>query len=557
MPNRLTSVGIAATVILLALAGAAYWFGANPGVAGFFYDDGIYLMAAKALATGHGYTLAGMLDQPAIVKYPPLFPALLAPIWWLLPAFPGNIMAFKAVNIALSLLAVAATGALAHRRNLPGWAVFGVMALLATHLQWVRVATELMSEPLYLLLTMLVLLVADAGANRAAETKPLSWRWVLLLIVLSVAMVYTRTLGVLMIAAVMLDLGLRGRSRLAAGYAMACGVLLLPWVWHSATHSHPAQAMGAFLLRSFQAPYTQSLAMDLQHEYTPLSLLGSGLSALVEQFPVAMIPGTAGLPAVGLALLGAVMLMGGAALGIRAVRAQRISTMGLYVTLYLLALPLWSFHDHYLRFLIVIVPLVWMLALTAIPLRRRLGIGMGLLLTVAVAAQVMQVVPLILQKPHPNTLAVNTQADVWADYTDIFRRIRTLAQPGDRLWSDNHDEAFLFALYTGQPTADFFLFLPDARIPTAARTLDGVQMLFQQKATVLYRVLTQKNIRYVVAHTAMIAKTPNQPQHLMAKRDPSTRMMIEAAPERFVLRAVSPHRLMALYEVLPETPPPR
>ncbi len=58
---------------------------------GFYHDDSIYWVSAKALASGSGYRIDSLPRQPWQTKYPPLFPALLALVWKLNPDFPANV----------------------------------------------------------------------------------------------------------------------------------------------------------------------------------------------------------------------------------------------------------------------------------------------------------------------------------------------------------------------------------------------------------------------------------------------------------------------------------
>ena len=75
----------------------------KPDVTGFLYDDGMYLMVAKALANEQGYRLPEIVGSPWFYKYPPLYPALLALFWKMNPHFPENIPWLKCLNILLAL----------------------------------------------------------------------------------------------------------------------------------------------------------------------------------------------------------------------------------------------------------------------------------------------------------------------------------------------------------------------------------------------------------------------------------------------------------------------
>ena len=80
------------------------------GVCGVYHDDAIYVSTAKSLADGDGYRLTGVPGAPRQTKYPILYPAILALVWRVFPAFPDNLLLMQ----CLSLAAGAATVALAY-----------------------------------------------------------------------------------------------------------------------------------------------------------------------------------------------------------------------------------------------------------------------------------------------------------------------------------------------------------------------------------------------------------------------------------------------------------
>ncbi|MGH7751951.1 MAG: hypothetical protein ACREN5_03970, partial [Gemmatimonadales bacterium] len=70
----------------------------NDALVGVFYDDGIYVMAGKALAEGHGYRHIHLPDALPGVHHPPLYPLMLALAWRLWPAFPQNLTLFQLMD---------------------------------------------------------------------------------------------------------------------------------------------------------------------------------------------------------------------------------------------------------------------------------------------------------------------------------------------------------------------------------------------------------------------------------------------------------------------------
>ena len=58
---------------------------------GLHQDDALYLVGAKSLAEDRAYRIDSLPGEPFQTKYPPLLPALLAPVWQLGPPFPENL----------------------------------------------------------------------------------------------------------------------------------------------------------------------------------------------------------------------------------------------------------------------------------------------------------------------------------------------------------------------------------------------------------------------------------------------------------------------------------
>ena len=239
-PSIAVAVGLA--VALLSLRGIV------PAGAGVYYDDGVYLALAESLAEGDGYAYANLPGDVPGVKYPPAYPALLAAVSILLPAYPANLVALKAMNAALLGLAATlaflafsgAHGGLRRRtgtvgpdvvipdRDAPGpvgrWIALGVLGL-ATLLgygsaQGMVLSTALLSEPLFLAFSMAALGLAG---RRTAHPAVVGF--------LAAGAFLTRGIGVAVVGAVLAgELLRRGGIRRRGerlGWAAAGSV---PWM---------------------------------------------------------------------------------------------------------------------------------------------------------------------------------------------------------------------------------------------------------------------------------------------------------------------------------------
>ena len=88
-------------VFLFALSASVYFKAVNSDKFGFYHDDGIYLVTAKALATGNGYKIISLPHKPWQTKYPPLYPLALSALWRANPDFPTNLILFFAFSILI------------------------------------------------------------------------------------------------------------------------------------------------------------------------------------------------------------------------------------------------------------------------------------------------------------------------------------------------------------------------------------------------------------------------------------------------------------------------
>jgi hypothetical protein len=87
-------------VIIVGLLIAVAAFAAiDSRILGLFHDDGIYAVAAKALADGEGYRIISLPTVPTQTKYPFFYSEVLSLIWRISPPFPRNIVLLKSLNV--------------------------------------------------------------------------------------------------------------------------------------------------------------------------------------------------------------------------------------------------------------------------------------------------------------------------------------------------------------------------------------------------------------------------------------------------------------------------
>jgi 4-amino-4-deoxy-L-arabinose transferase-like glycosyltransferase len=166
-------------------------------------DDATYVLLSRSLRDG-GYNSIHLVGAPVHTKYPPVFPAVLAGV----SAVAGeSIDAFAAMNIALSVAALALIFAVA-RRLLPSAAALGALAMGASNSLLQRTTGTVMSEPAFLALIALTVW--------RLSRVPLTTRNIALACACATLAALTRTVGATLILAVITFLLLERRWRSAA-----------------------------------------------------------------------------------------------------------------------------------------------------------------------------------------------------------------------------------------------------------------------------------------------------------------------------------------------------
>lgn len=237
-----TGRDLAALVALHAVL-AALLFDPLPFTGG---DNYWYMILAEGLRTGEGYRDFWLPGAPAHVRYPPLYPAVLAALGMV----NSSLMALKLLSALFTTGAVALTY-LAARRLASRRVALGVGMLLAAAPVVVEYSHWVLSEPLFLLLVTASLY----GITRHDEAPT---RGMLLLgVVAATAAALTRSAGYPLIAAVAVHLALRRRWGDVA-WAVAIPLAGLGWwAWVKAGAASADIAYSQWLL--YRNPYDPGL----------------------------------------------------------------------------------------------------------------------------------------------------------------------------------------------------------------------------------------------------------------------------------------------------------
>jgi len=361
IPTRTTSALIAAVVALSVLLVTVR--SQAPVGAGIYYDDGAYLALARSMANGEGYVYSNLPDAVPGVKYPPAYPAVLAVTWKAFGMYPENLGALKALNALFWGLAAGGTFLLFARGSRRRVIAVGLVTLYAfLTIPSMSVATVLLSEPLFLLACVGALLLAARGPGLADEVpkRESGWRWPggetgwALTVGLAAAVAFlTRSIGLTLIASLLLPLLLRRRWLSAGVLAATAGIPAIGWLAWTRAHAAAVPGPIAGQYGSYGAWLSQGLeggAVGRVRE-----VIAANWGPFVETLQFVWAP-----RAPGLALAVILLAVGGvAAYGALHVW-RRNPPLVLFPLFYLGLVFIWPYEPY--RFYYVILPLLTLLA---------------------------------------------------------------------------------------------------------------------------------------------------------------------------------------------------
>lgn len=207
--------------------------------AGLMIDDAWYLVLAKALASGDGYRLTSSAAVAIMPVVPPGFPALLAPVFAILPNFPDNLLLLKMISIAaMAGVGVATYRYLTQVRPVEPWvaAAVTVATLLTPALVFLATST-VMAEAAFTLTQLVAVILLD----RSRADGPADVRRTVLAGMAMAAAVIIRSAGVAMLLGGVLYLLHQRSWRRLAVFAGTGALCLAPWLIYSAAHAPTAE----------------------------------------------------------------------------------------------------------------------------------------------------------------------------------------------------------------------------------------------------------------------------------------------------------------------------
>jgi hypothetical protein len=230
-----------ALLFLIMLLPSAFYAIKNPGAPEFgkLHDDGILFVSAKSIATGEGFRILSLPEQPAQTKYPVLYPLYLSLVWRINPNFPQNLVlagwfswALLVVCLALTWIYWRGERQINNRWSEPRtWVLLGLLSISP---YMIRIGCNLFSE-IFFLCWLLAALIAGRREGLAMA---------LLAGVLAGLAYLSRTAGIALLISMpawyLIGKGGRREPRRALVFAAGMMPFILGWTFWSSTHRFPA-----------------------------------------------------------------------------------------------------------------------------------------------------------------------------------------------------------------------------------------------------------------------------------------------------------------------------
>jgi len=207
--------------LVIGFLAVAFWRQDETGF-GYFHDDTLYFGSAQSLAAGGGYAVPSIPGTPAQTKYPILYPLLLSVLWKISPRFPDNLPLALGLTALFGAALVAGWHALLEQLGASRREAWILTAVSAVHPFLLSLTGAVLSDIPFMALAVWAAVWAGRGLWWAAMAC-------------SVAAVLTRSIGIAVVAGILVTLLLQKAWRHAALYTAVCVAFLAAGFWWSAT----------------------------------------------------------------------------------------------------------------------------------------------------------------------------------------------------------------------------------------------------------------------------------------------------------------------------------
>lgn len=327
-------------------------------------DNAAYYALTRALATGRGYADLIAPGAPPETFYPPGFPLLLVPFYWL---GGGSLFVLKLESLAAGGVVLWATWRLAREaRGVPEWAAAAAVWLVGLAPIFRTYTSYVLSDMSYTAAAMAALVFlqradrpGEAEEHAGGQAGGVGGAWWIGLALAGLAFA-VRTAGVALLGAALLSAALRRRPRRLAAVGAVIGLAVLPWLaW---TAQRPPET-GSYL--------DQVRASDRLDPESPPVELGEYPRRALDNLAVYALGDLPRLfwaespPPLAVTVFGAIAGVALLTIGwIALARRRGVAAYDLFALLSLAILLVWPWTGD--RFLLPLVPVLWIVMLTGL-----------------------------------------------------------------------------------------------------------------------------------------------------------------------------------------------
>ena len=234
-------------------------------VVGLFVDDAWYVLLAKALATGQGFTLINAPVPHLMPFYPPAFPAVLSLVFRIAPKFPANVFLLKSVSIAAMIGVTLVTyWYYRHARDLPGYLSLSLAVATGLSPPLVFLATTtVMSEPVFMLWLLLTVAIIEWGV-RSTETRRL-WLCAFAGAFFASAAFLTRSIAIALILSVVIYLLKKRLFKTVLVFAAGVALFVGPWLIYARLHAptlEQRRTQNGYIMQDYGTQFWERKAGD-------------------------------------------------------------------------------------------------------------------------------------------------------------------------------------------------------------------------------------------------------------------------------------------------------
>jgi hypothetical protein len=264
-------------VIILPAAICLYLYAAHFQTAGFFHDDGIYMVNAKSIYEGTGYSIASLPNSPPQTKYPPVLSLILSLCWHINPSFPQNIILMRLFSALCAVLTLfMAWLYIRQKSNYTILPVFLFLSALAFNPYFALFSGQVMSEMPFTLFS-LASIALFIHYERYGKKSSLYGS-----LLLATIAFYTRTIGIAMFVSFFLWFLYQRRFKASLGALAVMVFATMPWFYWVLSNDPATNSLVTTYYRSYSSWFI--LAAQASSSWFIPNIQGFALPGLICPF---------------------------------------------------------------------------------------------------------------------------------------------------------------------------------------------------------------------------------------------------------------------------------